>query len=136
MIRLATREDVDEIARLIALQGFEIDGANVTAIWDAWQAEGNFSLVIPGKNSLLGVVTLHKMTVLHRPKPVGRITLLGVDPIAQGQGYGRALVEAAENILHHGGCEIIEVTSHERRQDAHDFYRHFGFKQTSFRFAR
>jgi N-acetylglutamate synthase-like GNAT family acetyltransferase len=112
VIRLATRDDVGEIARLIAPQGFEIDGENVAAVWEAWQVEGNSALVIPGKNCLLGVITLHKMTVLHRPKPVGRITSLGVDPLAQGQGYGHALV------------------------DAHDFYRHLGFKQTSFRFAR
>lgn len=48
---------------------------------------------------LLGAITLHRMVVLHRAKPVGRITSLVVDPAARGRGLGRALVLAAEAAL-------------------------------------
>jgi GNAT superfamily N-acetyltransferase len=94
------------------------------------------ALVLQGEHSLLGVITLHRMVVLHRPKPVGRITSLVVDPSERGQGFGRALVIAAESTLIQAGCGLIEVTSHARRTDAHEFYRHIGYEQTSLRFAK
>jgi ribosomal protein S18 acetylase RimI-like enzyme len=74
--------------------------------------------------------------VLHRPKPVGRITSLVVDPSARGQGLGRALVQAGEAALVQAGCGLLEVTSHARRTDAHDFYRHLAYERTSLRFAK
>lgn len=144
MIRHATPSDAAEIARLIAPQGFDISGESVAANWETWRAEGNFALVIPADNGgnnaeaqpLVGVITLHKMTVLHRPQPVGRITSLGVEPCAQGRGLGRELVDAGERELKKLGCGVLEVTSHQRRKQAHAFYRHIGFEPTSFRFAR
>ena len=104
MIRRATLADAAEIARLIAPQGFEMDGKSVAANWQVWEGEGNFALV--------------------------------VDPVAQSKGYGRILVEAAEAELRRLGCGLIEVTSHQRRKEAHAFYRHLGFEATSFRFAQ
>ncbi len=98
--------------------------------------KGNFALVVQGETSLLGAITLHRTVVLHRPKPVGRITSLVVDPSVRGQGLGRALVLAAEEAVVQAGCGLLEVTSHQRRTDAHSFYRHLAYEQTSFRFAK
>ena len=135
-IRLATPEDAAELARLLSPLGYPIGANDVAAVWGEWAAEGNFALVVQGEASLLGTITLHRMVVLHRPKPVGRITSLVVDPSVRGQGLGRALVLAAEDALVRAGCGLLEVTSHARRTDAHDFYRHFEYEQTSFRFAK
>ncbi len=135
-IRPAILEDAAELARLLSPLGYPITATDVAAVWEAWAAQGNSALVIQGEDSLLGAITLHQMVVLHRPKPVGRITSLVVDPSARGQGLGRALVLAAEDALVDAGCGLVEVTSHKRRTDAHDFYRHFEYEQTSFRFAR
>ena len=86
--------------------------------------------------TLVGAVTLHSMRVLHRPKPVGRITSLIVDERARGSGLGRALMDAAERALSERGCGLVEVTSHVRRTEAHTFYGHLGYERTSHRFAR
>lgn len=136
-IRRAVREDAAELGRLLSPLGYPIDASDVLSVWDAWEAEGNFALVVADdKGRLAGVITLHSMTVLHRPAPVGRITSLAVDPAARGRGLGRALMAAAEAALADAGCRIVEVTSHERRGSAHAFYRHFGYDRTSHRFAR
>jgi ribosomal protein S18 acetylase RimI-like enzyme len=139
VIRRARAEDAAELARLLSPLGYPLTEADVAAVWDAWEAEGNLALVAgPGDAgaALLGAITLHSMTVLHRPRPVGRITSLIVDAAARGEGLGRALMAAAEEALARRGCAIVEVTSHVRRSDAHTFYRHFGYERTSHRFAR
>lgn len=135
-IRMATAEDASELARLVSPLGYPTTADAVAAVWETWTAEGNFALVVPGEDSLLGMITLHRMSVLHRPKPVGRITSLAVDPSVRGQGLGRALVRAAEEALVRAGCGVLEVTSHVRRTAAHDFYRHLAYERTSYRFAK
>lgn len=135
-LRLATRADVAELARLLAPLGYALEPRDVDAVWPGWEAEGNRAWVAQGAHGLLGVVVLHRTTVLHRARPVGRITALAVDPAAQGRGLGRALVEAAERDLARAGCALIEITSHARRTAAHAFYEHLSYERTSVRFAR
>lgn len=135
-VRRATLDDASELGRLISPLGYPVSGGDVVAVWDAWEAEGNFALVVEGEGSLLGVITLHRTTVLHRTRPVGRITSLAVDASARGRGIGRALIEAAEEAMARAGCGLIEVTSHVRRDEAHRFYRHLGYERTSYRYAK
>jgi len=131
-IRVATREDSESLARLITPLGYPIDAGHIEQLWSSWSAEGNVALVVEEQGSVLGVVTLHRMTVLHRPKPVGRITSLAVDPAAQGRGLGRRLVDAAAATLTAAGCGVIEVTSHVRRVDAHNSTTTSGFSEPAF----
>ena len=62
--------------------------------------------------------------------------MLVVAEEAQGHGIGRMLVEAAEAWMRKHGCTLVEVTSNDRRADAHAFYRHMGYERTSIRFAK
>jgi len=136
-IRAATERDAPEIARLLTALGHPTATAATRDRWPEWSAAGNAALVAADASErLIGVVTLHRMTVLHRPRPVGRITALIVDETARGRGVGRALVAAAEAELARAGCGLLEITSNFRLVEAHAFYAHLGYETTSVRFAK
>ena len=85
---------------------------------------------------MIGVLAWHVTPVLHRPRPVGRITMMVVAEGERRRGVGRALVEAACGELRAKGCGLIEVTSNVDLSGAHGFYRRLGFERTSYRFAK
>jgi GNAT superfamily N-acetyltransferase len=137
VIRPATVGDAAELARLLTQLGHPTDAARVEAFWDAWAAEGNVAYVAEGEGCAIeGVLTTHRMLVLHRPKPVGRITSLVVEESRRGRGIGRALMAAAEEALRAAGCGLVEITSNVKRADAHAFYESLGYERTSVRLAR
>lgn len=136
-IRHATAGDAPDLARLLTELGHPTTTGDIADVWADWAAAGNGALVATsGGGDIEGVITLHRMRVLHRRQPVGRITSLIVDATARGRGMGRALVEAAEDLLTAGGCGGVEVTSHRRLVEAHSFYEHLGYERTSHRFAK
>ena len=136
-IRAAALADAAEMARLLSLLGHRTTREELERRWADWVAAGNTALVVPRADATLaGLAVLHRMHVLHRPRPVGRVTALVVDRDARGLGLGRALLAAAEAACRAAGCGLMEITSHERLVDAHAFYAHLGYERTSLRFAR
>ena len=138
-IRFARSSDVTELARLFGELGYQIPSDVLAERLAAFVGAGEQALVADdgsGSNRLLGVATLHATPVLHRAGPVARVTALVVDATRRGRGIGRALMEAAERWAAERGCVLIEVTSNQRRVDAHTFYEGLGYERTSFRFAR
>lgn len=136
-VRFAIEKDIAEIARLLTELGHPTTATEVTARWPAFTTAGNQAIVAPGpEGRLFGLATLHATHVLHRPRPVGRITALVVDATVRRGGLGRLLMQFAEANLAARGCGLIEVTSNLRRGDAHAFYERLGYARTSLRFAK
>lgn len=136
-LRPAVPADAAELARLFTELGHPCTAAAIEARWASWSAAGNTALVAQGVDGgLLGVATLHRTDVLHRPRPVGRISALVVDARWRGAGIGRALVAACEREHRERGCGLLEVTSNLRRAEAHAFYERLGYDRTSYRFAK
>jgi GNAT superfamily N-acetyltransferase len=138
-IRAAGSFDVHEMARLFGQLGYEISVDVLTRRMQAFEQAGEIALVAeddvtPGR--LLAVATLHATPVLHRAGPVGRVSALVVDAEVRGRGVGGAMMAAAEQWAAERGCILMEVTSNQRRVDAHRFYEGLGYEHTSFRFAR
>lgn len=134
-IREAGEADSEAIVELIADLGHSMTVQSVRERING-NRMGCPQLVATEDGRVLGLCGLHIMTVVYRPKPVGRITILEVAEEHRGRGIGRALVAEAERLLREAGCGMIELTSNERLVDAHEFYRRLGFDHTSKRFAK
>jgi GNAT superfamily N-acetyltransferase len=136
-IREAKPADSARLAEMIRGDlGPEVTEKQVRKNLAALKKAGETPLVATLDKKVVGMIGLHRMVTVHRPAPVGRIPALVVAKEAQGHGLGRMLVDAAEQWCRKKGCQIIEVTSNDRRAQAHAFYRHMGYERTSIRFFK
>jgi ribosomal protein S18 acetylase RimI-like enzyme len=135
MIRAALPGDAGAIAALIVALGYEVTAAQVTERLALLVTTGQEALVAD-EGGVIGVLTTSIMRVLHRPHPVGRISMMVVAERERGRGIGAALVAEAEARLAAAGCGLVEVTSNAKRLRAHAFYERLGYERTSHRFAR
>jgi ribosomal protein S18 acetylase RimI-like enzyme len=135
VLRDARPKDAEAIAALIGSLGYEATPAEVKRR-SAALAKAGQQIIVAEQGALVGVLTTSMTIVLHRPKPVGRISMLVVAEAARGAGIGAALVAEAEKRLAAKGCGLVEVTSNRKRLRAHAFYEKLGYERTSYRFAK
>lgn len=140
MSRIALREvvaaDAEHIAALIDQLGYPVSAEDVAERLNLIEAIGQKVLVAELDGRAIGCLSTSTMTVLHRPAPVGRISMMVIAEDLRGQGIGAKLVAAAERTLRDKGCQLVEVTSNLRRTDAHRFWERIGYDRTSVRFAK
>ena len=135
-IRAADSVDSEAIALLLAELGYEASPDDVADRLQSLARGGAPVLLARQGDETLGCLTWHVTPNLHRPWPIGRITMLVVAARARRSGIGRALIDAAEKHMAERGCGLVEVTSNVKRRAAHAFYAKIGFERTSYRFAR
>jgi GNAT superfamily N-acetyltransferase len=135
-IRLAEPRDGAALARLIGQLEYTATAEEVTERLAIMAHEGAPVLVAELDGAVIGCLSTSIMRVLHRPAPVGRISMMVVEESLRSCGIGTSLVRAAEGLLAQRGCYMVEVTSHVRRTDAHRFYEKLGYERTSVRLAR
>ena len=135
-IRPAQAEDAEALAGLVRQLGYVVSPADMVERLAAMAAEGHQVLVAELGGEVTGCLSTSTMRVLHRPAPVGRISMMVVDEVRRGRGIGARMVRAAEQALAESGCYMVEVTSNLRRTAAHGFYARLGYERTSYRFAR
>ena len=136
VIREACEGDAEAIVELIADLGHEMTVEGVAERIRTLDSDDCPQLVACIDGSVIGLCGLQVTSPIHRPRPVGRVTVLKVAKGFQRRGIGRALMEGAEKRIRNAGCGMIELTSNERLVDAHEFYQRLGFDHTSKRFAK
>ena len=135
-IRPAKPSDAKALRALIEYLGHQIDEKAVRKNLARLAKHKEMPLVATLDKKVVGLIGIHKMVTIHRDAPVGRIPVLVVAKEAQGHGIGRMLVETVEELLRKAGCKLVEVTSNDRRAEAHAFYRHMDYERTSLRFVK
>ena len=135
-LRDAKPGDASRLVELIAELGHEVTEKQVRKNLAALKKAGETPIVATLDKAVVGLVGVHRMVTVHRPAPVGRIPILVIAKEAQGLGLGRMLVDAVEQWCRDKGCQLIEVTSNDRRAESHAFYRHMGYERSSIRFFK
>src|SRR5262245_46894485 len=93
-------------------------------------------LVAQEGDAVVGLAALHVSIALEYERDAGKLSAIVVDKSARGRGIGRTLVEAVEREACARGCELLFLTTNERRRDAHVFHGALGFEETGRRFAK
>jgi GNAT superfamily N-acetyltransferase len=137
-IRPAHATDAPVVNELLDQLGYPQPDIATTATriqtWD--EDSSSAAYVADAEGNLLGLVAVHLCPFFERPGSWGRIVALVVSEQARGQGVGGQLVSAAESFATSRGCVRMEVTSSDRREDAHKFYRGRGYVDQTGRSSR
>lgn len=135
-IRDARADDAPAVARLLTELGYPSDAGAVDERLERLQVVGDRVLVAEVDGDVVGVAHLQVTPALERDRPAAKLGVLVVDKAQRGRGIGRALVEAAEAEGRMRGCELLFLTTAERRDGAHAFYERVGLEQTGRRYSR
>lgn len=137
-IRPVCPADAGAVNELLDQLGYAQDGVVTTAARIQMWADdpSSAAYVADAEGNVLGVVAVHVCPFFERDGSWGRIVALVVSDQARRRGIAGRLVAAAESFATSHGCVRMEVTSSDRRADAHAFYQGRGYTNQSGRSSR
>jgi GNAT superfamily N-acetyltransferase len=135
-IRDARPEDAEALARLLAQLGYPSGAGAVEGRLERLQVVGDRVVVAELDGAVVGLAHLQVSPAIERDRPAAKLGALIVDESQRGRGVGRALVRAIEDEARLRGCELLFLTTAERRDDAHAFYQQVGLEHTGRRYSR
>ena len=138
--RRATPDDLETIIALLADDPLGRERENVGSQLDCCYRDA-FAAIEGDPNQLLavaerggrvvGVLQLSFIPGLtRRGSWRGQIEGVRVAEDGRGHGIGRAMLQWAIEECRKRGCGLVQLTSDERRPDAHRFYEALGFRAT------
>ncbi len=134
-IRDVRPADSEAVARLLTQLGYPSDAGAVEGRLERLEVVGDRVVVAELDGEVVGLAHLQVSPAIERERPAGKIGALVVDEARRGHGIGRALVHAMEDEARLRGCELLYLTTAERRDDAHAFYERLGLEQTGRRYS-
>jgi len=135
-IRRACETDSADIASLLDELGYQASPAEVRERLSSAEPRLTLHLVAESGGNVVACLSACLVPYLPDGSTLCRIKAMVVSSAHRGAGVGGALVEAAAKYARQQGCSGLEVTSAERRIEAHRFYEGQGFSRTSSRFHR
>lgn len=138
MIRQAVRGDLPAVYQLIcALEETVFSMELFTWGYDAMTADPNHLLLVAESGGrVVGVLHLRMEFQLHHCGKVAEIVELAVDAKHRSRGIGKQLLAAAETAARERHCQVLEVTSNQKRERAHAFYQREGMQNTHYKFVQ
>ncbi len=134
-VRRAVAGDVEAIVELIAADqiGATRDGGDLAPYERAFAAidADPAQLLVVATDPSDAVVATLQLTFIpglaRRGAARAQMEAVRVRDDLRGHGLGRALVAWSIEEARRRGCALVQFTSDKRREDAHRFYRRFGF---------
>jgi predicted N-acetyltransferase YhbS len=138
-IRQATPQDIPRILDLY--EQLTEEKQNITAdtakkVFAEIVALPDRELLVAEKdNIVVGTLFLEVVPNLsHNARPWGILENMVVDSTYRRQGIGRKLIEYTLDRCREAGCYKIQLLSHKKRTEAHQFYRSMGFEDSALGF--
>jgi GNAT superfamily N-acetyltransferase len=132
MIRRARESDARAVTALLAQLDYPLDQDAVRrALAELLADPGHVALVAEEDDQVVGFVNAHFRPQLHHLAPVGTIDELVVERDRRGWRVGERLVAEVLEEARRRGADVMEVSTHNRRERARSFYRRCGFEATS-----
>jgi GNAT superfamily N-acetyltransferase len=135
-IRDARPEDAAAMAELLGQLGYPAEASAVESRLQRLRIVGDRILVADVDGTVAGLAHLQVSPAIEYERPAAKLAALVVDESQRGEGIGRALLAAMEDEARLRGCELLYLTTSERRDDAHAFYEHAGLEHTGRRYSR
>lgn len=130
--RYATSKDISELVRVINLayrvEDFFIDGSRTNAVdvKSRLETRGACFIVVDSDNG--DALAAAVFVDVHERR--GHFAVLSVDPVYQGRGLARLLIEAVEEHCREAGCNTLDIEVVNLRLELPAFYTRFGFTQS------
>lgn len=136
-LRPAQQADAENVAILMTELGYPSTEADVQdRLRRALHSPTSRCLVAHDGGEVIGLMTAELVPYFPNGSTVCRVTSLVVSAQHRRRGVGERLMAAAAEFAREHQCSGIELTSAERRVEAHRFYERLGFSRTAFRFFR
>ena len=136
MIRAATKQDLKGVYILMRqLSRHEFTDEQFEDCY-LYNLENNHVLLYEQDENIYGCGILGIHYPLDYARRVAEVVELIVDENARGQGIGKKLITALEQIAIDNGCACIFLGSGKNRKDAHRFYEREGFVSSHYKFTK
>ncbi len=136
-LRPARRDDAERLALLMTELGYPSNEADVTGrLARSLQSQTSCCLVAESDGDVVALMSAELLPYFPTGSTICRVTSLVVAATHRRHGLGETLIAAATEFAREHRCSGLEVTSAERRVEAHRFYERLGFSRTAFRFFR
>ena len=136
MIRIATKDDMDDVYGLIKqLSSHEFTKKQFEDCY-LYNLERGQVLVYEKDNVISGCLVYNIHYYLHFSRKSAEIVNLVVDENVRGHGVGKKLLVFFEQIAVDLGCVCLEVDSGKHREAAHRFYMREGFSFKHYKFTK
>ena len=128
-MHFALPADVPDIVRVVnaayLVEQFFVSGDRTDdAVVQRLMTKGAFIVERDDEDALTGCV------YVERRGSRGYFGMLAVDPVRQGTGLGRRLVEAAEQYVRDGGARAIDIRVVNLRTELPPFYERLGYVES------
>jgi GNAT superfamily N-acetyltransferase len=139
-MREAREEDLGRVLAIYAAAG--LGGESQFSVEEARERFPKFAaypsyrlFVALAEGRIVGCYSLLILDKLaKRGIPSGIVEDVAVDPAAQRQGVGRAMMEHARELCRAAGCYKLMLSSNLERTAAHEFYERLGFEKHGYSF--
>ena len=137
IVRDAEDGDCEAIANLLAALGYpHTPDFAARRVRKLGKRQHDRVLVALHGSEIVGLLSLHIMPLLHLSGNLCRVTALIVSEEHRRKYIGQRLLEVAEAYAKTNDCVKVEITSGDRRCDAHTFYEQVGYQEVSRRFVK